>query len=130
MTIYKTKGRLTSPVSDRDSAQEYLTESNMTQFVDDDLPVTFVEWKLTSDQAWECVVVTSRDFTDDESARMSDWICGQNSDGLGEGFEQQAFAEAEREDRFSDWDDEDEDWDDVECASFDWMDNECILEKQ
>ena len=32
-----------------------------------------------------------RAFSDYEEESFKDWVCGQNSDGLGEGFEQQAI---------------------------------------
>ena len=38
--------------------------------------------------------VDGRELTEQELEKLSDWISGQNSDGLGEGFEQQDFAES------------------------------------
>jgi hypothetical protein len=61
--------------------------------------------------------VTHRPLTDEESKQISEWISGQNSDGLGEGFEQQSFAEIEGDDENDDW----------AMASFDWQTNPCTL---
>lgn len=33
-------------------------------------------------------IITTEPMTDDETEVVKSWICGQNSDGLGEGFEQ------------------------------------------
>ena len=52
----------------------------------------------------------------DELDFVSSWITGQNSDGLGEGFEQQEFA-------WMPYDDDDDYYDDGEMASFDWQTN-------
>ena len=64
-------------------------------------------------------VVTTRDLTDDESKRISSWVRGQNSDGLGEGFEQQWFSEG----KFDPLDFGDDSYEDYEVASFDWGTN-------
>ena len=119
MNIYTTSGTLTNPVNDLGLAQQYLSESDMTQYIDDRLTgvVLDIRWELTSVASWKVTVVAQRELTDDEEAAISSWISGQNSDGLGEGFEQQAFAEE---------DDEDDEYS-VVMSSFDWQTNGCKL---
>ena len=97
MPIYKTTGKLTDtiPAEDVSKAQDYLTRDDMTQYVDEDLKGTVerVQWRLDGNgRDYEVEVFALRELTDDESKRLSEWISGQNSDGLGEGFEQQDFA--------------------------------------
>ena len=127
---YKTKFNLISNVNDLNAAQEYLSRNDMTQYLPDNLKekVENIQWKLTSDNDGEIIVTTNNELTDNESQQLSEWISGQNSDGLGEGFEQQDFAWAE-EDCYCD-----EDY--CECedygtmASFDWTTNPYKLKKQ
>lgn len=125
--IYRTNFNLTYPVNDFDAAYSYLTEDDMTEYLlDDDRGCSKVEsirWELVDEQSGYIEVITNELLTDDEKKNISDWIRGQNSDGLGEGFEQQRFAEYQEEE---DWYDEDEDeyyegeW---VSASFDWSTN-------
>lgn len=76
-------------------AQEYLSEDDMTEYIPESLKgvVTKVEWILDDDYSGRVVVDANRELTEEEQKEMTDWIDGQNSDGLGEGFEQQKFAE-------------------------------------
>lgn len=129
MTVYTTSGVLKHPVNDIGEANAYLQEDAMAKYLDPDLSnvVEFVEWSLTDEQSWKVTVVANRDLTTEESERMSDWISGQNSDGLGEGFEQQPFAEVV--DEYMDDDDEGL-LCDYDMASFDWEDNPCTLTKE
>jgi len=98
---YYTKFNLESPVNDFEAAQSYLTEDDMTQYLldDDRIPqsgrdkVKSVTWDLKDNDSGTIWVITTAELTEEESAAISDWISGQNSDGLGEGFEQQSFAE-------------------------------------
>jgi len=98
---YYTEFNLASPVNDFEAAQSYLTEDDMTQYLldDDRIPqsgrdkVKSVTWDLEDDDRGTIWVVTNAELTEEESSAISDWIGGQNSDGLGEGFEQQSFAE-------------------------------------
>lgn len=130
-TKYRTGGELTNPVSDINAANAYLKEDDMTQYVGiwgdtvalKDI-VFDIEWGLTSESTWVVEVITTRPLTDTESAALSNWISGQNSDGLGEGFEQQSFAEHFETDRYGDIDE-----DTYRMSSFDWETNPCTLEK-
>lgn len=124
MTVtYRTSGNLTHPVSDIHAAREYLRiDGGMAQYVYPDdlrLMVHSVTWDLTDESSWIVAVVTHQALDAAQLTQLSEWISGQNSDGLGEGFEQQSFAE------LGDPDDEDEDF---EMSSFDWGTNPCRLE--
>lgn len=122
--IYSTSGTLTNSVQDLADAQAYLSQDDMTQYIDASLVgvVVDINWSLTDDFSWKVTVVTVRELTDVESASLSEWISGQNSDGLGEGFEQQPFAECYERDSYGDIDE-----DSYSMASFDWQTNDCKL---
>jgi hypothetical protein len=118
---YRTHGSLTGDVNDFETARDYLRESDMTQYVKhasfkglEDI-VHNIQWNLLGVDTWEVIVITNRELTAEESTGVSEWISGQNSDGLGEGFEQQEFAEHE------DFDGE------YSMSSFDWHTNKAIL---
>ena len=123
MTVtYRAEGRLTNPVTDLQAARAYLDEPMETFLCWDDqvdlrAAVHTIRWDLISVSTWQVMVVTNQALDADQLTRLSEWISGQNSDGLGEGFEQQPFAEHEGED-------DDDDW---EMSSFDWGDNPCTL---
>lgn len=97
MTVYRATGSLTGTVNDMAAAQAYLQEDAMVKYVSSnaDLEGTLVwiAWNLTDESSWAVTAVTTRDLTEDELKRLSSEVSGQNSDGLGEGFEQQPFAE-------------------------------------
>lgn len=122
MTTYRVTGSLTQPVNDLQSANSYLDEpmADYIKYCDEALVgvVLYVRWELTDEASWLVTLVTSRHLTDEESTALSEWISGQNSDGLGEGFEQQPFAEHEGDDE------DDDDW---SMSSFDWKTNPCTL---
>jgi hypothetical protein len=124
MTVtYRTSGHLTNPVSDLAAAREYLrVDGGMAQYIHPDdlrLLVHSVDWDLTDDRSWVVTVVTHQPLNAVALSVLSEWISGQNSDGLGEGFEQQPFAEhgSESDDEY-----------DFEISSFDWGTNTCRLE--
>lgn len=144
MARYVTEFHLTNRVNDFDAAREYLREDDMTQYLINDLDylkltrlqpsdIVNIQWDLQDEQYGLIYLDTAIDLTDDELAKISEWVSGQNSDGLGEGFEQQDFASGE------DWEEyeyEDEDGDtqtDYEevstMASFDWETNSYTFEK-
>lgn len=130
--IYRADFELTNQVRDYDAAYKYLTEDDMTKYLKDDKrgssKVKSVRWELLDAISGYIEVQTTEKLTDAESANISDWIGGQNSDGLGEGFEQQGFANYRLDDN---QDDEDEDEygfeDEWIMASFDWRTNDYDL---
>ena len=125
MYTYETKFRLTNPVNDFDAAQEYLSEDDMAEYLRDDLEyrkagldldeIVSVDWILDrgTEQSGVIRLVTKSELSKNMLATISDWVRGQCSDGLGEGFEQQPFAEITDED----------DPDFYDMASFDWETN-------
>ena len=144
MARYVTEFHLTNRVNDFDAAREYLREDDMTQYLINDLDylkltrlqpsdIVNIQWDLQDEQYGLIYLDTAIDLTDDELAKISEWVSGQNSDGLGEGFEQQDFASGE------DWEEyeyEDEDGDTqtdyeevITMASFDWETNSYTFEK-
>lgn len=129
--LYRTAGSLTTPVSDLAAARTYLAAEDMggmTQFVQYashpglQEVVFHIRWGLEDEGSWYVEVITERTLTPEESTALSEWISGQNSDGLGEGFEQQPWAE--HGGGYDDYEDEDEDY---SMSSFDWQTNDCPL---
>ena len=124
MAIYESTGKLTGTIEreNLEAAQDYLTQDDMTQYVDGSIrgAVESVEWRLGFDgSSYSVRAVTNRELTDDELRVLAEWTSGQNSDGLGESFEQQDFAWVEGPDP-----DEDEDYyEDGHMVSFDWKTN-------
>lgn len=122
---YKTDFKLSNPVNDIMLAQWYLSEDDMTQYLDDDdkKVVESIRWVLETPDSGTIQVTTKRPLTPEESTKISSWISGQNSDGLGEGFEQQDFALIEIEEPY--YDDETDEYHEgyYEYAGFDWGTN-------
>lgn len=122
---YETDFKLSNPVNDRTLAQGYLCEDDMTQYLDDDdkKVVESIRWVLETPDSGTVQVTTKRPLTPEESTKISSWISGQNSDGLGEGFEQQDFALIEIEEPY--YDDETDEYHEgyYESAEFDWGTN-------
>lgn len=80
-----------------EDANDYLQEEDMTKFLKSDLPliadgILHIQWEMTGSNKGVVVLTTSKKLTDKELSDISEWIKGQNSDGIGEGFEQQHFA--------------------------------------
>ena len=127
MAIYQSKGTLTGTIEygNIGAAQDYLTSDDMTQYLEGSLAgaVELIEWRLEHDgRRYVVQAVTNRELTEEELKELASWTSGQNSDGLGEGFEQQPFAEQ------GDCG-ECEGCDDGECdsygmVSFDWRTND------
>ena len=97
--IYETPFSLVAPVNDLEAAQAYLEEDNMVEYLDkercsaaDDIKA--ITWILEDEESGVIRVNAIRELTEEELDQLSDWISGQCSDGLGEGFEQQDFAES------------------------------------
>ena len=142
---YTTDFYLACDVLDLCEAQEYLTEDDMTKYALEDMgipksgrdKIEHIEWHLTQENKGYIEVKTNNYLTEKESKAISDWISGQNSDGLGEGFEQQDFAYYDTNDYYGNdyYSDEDEDedyYDDCNwvMASFDWQTNDYVLKLQ
>lgn len=135
--IYRTNFNLTNCVTDFEAAYEYLTEDNMTKYLKNSVNfadnIESIVWILTDYDCGYIELKTNCELTSAELDEVSDWVRGQNSDGLGEGFEQQWFAEI-----YEDVEHENEYYDDeldeyitettteeeyIGCASFDWETN-------
>jgi hypothetical protein len=97
-----------------------------------------IRWELKADgETYEVIALSFSELNDTEISDLTEWVKGQHSDGLGEGFEQQDFAdhwaemEAE-EDRYGEDDDEFEateaDYANA-CSHFDWKTNTSMFEK-
>ena len=129
MTVtYKAQGSLTEPVNDLNAAREFLREHTMNihQYIYPDeaqANVHSITWDLRNQVAWEVTVIADQPLPPAQRERLSEWISGQNSDGIGEGFEQQPFAEHFEEE---DPEDGNEGW---IMSSFDWETNPCTLEE-
>lgn len=129
MPVYRTTGTLTGTIEAErvTEAQDFLTEDSMAQYMDESIAdvIEFIEWRLNSDgHRYAVTAHATRKLTKDEQRVLSEWVSGQNSDGLGESFEQQDFA----------WNPEDcgecdNDFYGCECGqgsmiSFDWQTND------
>lgn len=123
---YYTDFVLYYPVNDFEAARDYLTSEDMTKYLINSFnhhkdmetlkpeDIISIEWKLLDEEEGKIILITTRKLTDKESKAISEWISGQNSDGLGEGFEQQDFAFAYYEN--------DEEYK-LMYSSFDWRTN-------
>jgi len=128
--VYRTYFQLVDSVNDFDSAYDYLLKDDMTKYLlNDDRgsdKVISVKWILETENSGVIEVKTNEKLSDEEMTNISEWIGGQNSDGLGEGFEQQDFANYYVGDDGDDLDYyNDDDW---VMASFDWETNNYDLE--
>ena len=107
--LYRTNFNLDGEVNDFQEAYDYLTEDNMTVYLKDDsrIPqevrdaIVFIEWILDECDCGHIDLKTNRLMDEKELEFISSYVSGQNSDGLGEGFEQQDFADAYDEDAFN-----------------------------
>lgn len=143
MFKYRTKFNLEAPVLDMEAAQEYLSEDSMAEYLREDLDdscdyftipmshlrdkVISLEWHLEDSDSGYIELCTKTEFTPGELAQISEWVSGQNSDGLGEGFEQQDFANYENSGWCGNRYDEDDCEDMWVMASFDWETNKYIF---
>lgn len=134
--IYRTHFKLDSPVLNILDAQDYLRSSNMTGYLRTDYEyedlrdaIISIEWLLVDKDSGYIELKTIRKFTDSELERISNWVSGQNSDGLGEGFEQQDFASYIMKDgKLLDSVKDEYDYEDWRTASFDWETNKYKFE--
>lgn len=92
-----------------EDAVSYLIEDDMTQYAPENLKakIVSVEWVLEELDKGVIVIWTKELLSEEEKNELSDWIAGQCSDGLGEGFEQQPFAEIGGYDDYYDEEDDD-----------------------
>ena len=130
--IYRTSFNLIAPVCDLEEAQRYLQENNISRYLkfsrlsEDTLDkIDNIEWILQTENSGYIELTTSAPLTEQELSIVSDWVAGQNSDGLGEGFEQQEFACYSDTD-YADY--ESETTDRFVVASFDWKHNDYKFE--
>lgn len=135
MYIYRTYFNLTEPVIDFQEAYKYLREDDMVQYIkgtrniseDVQKSIISIDWILTDVDSGHIELKTSRELSTKELESISEWVRGQCSDGLGEGFEQQYFANYEPNAYFDTDEDEFEE-DNWVMASFDWRTNKYIFE--
>ena len=125
---YVYAGTLTGVIADVAAAQRYLAEhDDMAQHLDEDLPeVLDVRWELDADGlTYRVKALATRELTPSEIVLLTEWVKGQHSDGLGEGFEQQDFAWMDAAENDMPWDEDDEvdAYDDGEMIRFDWETN-------
>lgn len=136
-STYGTSFTLTNPVNDYNAALDYLQANDMTQYLNNDLnylglshlegKIKEIKWVLEDEQTGYIVLYTTEPLAQEDLDKISEWISGQCSDGLGEGFEQQDFASGED---FEEYEDEDGDtqYEEVNTmASFDWETNDYKL---
>lgn len=120
---YVSKFNLVDPIQDGalEDANDYFQSDDMTQYLDDELkgPIDKVKWVLDDEQSGHVEVKTNRDLTPEEEHQLTEWISGQNSDGIGEGFEQM-FAYEDVDDTYG-YDSDNDDSDEYVMPSFDWQ---------
>lgn len=103
MARYVTNFKLKSAVNDFGAAKKYLADADMTKYLIDDLrdyenmpeladKIVHIEWNLEEDWYGTINLETTEDISKQDLAVILEWVKGQNSDGLGEGFEQRNFA--------------------------------------
>lgn len=115
---YITDFALSFPVNDVDAADEYLQDDVMLDYFDEGPlkdKLASIEWYMRTNSAGNIMVTSKEELTRDELDEISRFISGQNSDGLGEGFSQQDFAEVDI-------------YGEPQQSTFDWETNEYHLE--
>lgn len=101
MFEYRTPFTLTNIVTSEDfnKAKEYVAEENMVQYLihedANDLidKIEEIRWHLRDVISGYVKCISKVPLTEDELYIISQFVSGQNSDGLGEGFEQRFLAE-------------------------------------
>lgn len=124
MYTYRTKFNLVNPVRDFEAAYEYLTEDDMSTYLKNDSridsyiqdSVESITWILVTEDSGYIELQTTNKLSSEQLKSISNWVAGQNSDGLGESFEQRDFASYEDE------------YNDYVMASFDWQTNDYLFE--
>jgi len=138
------------PVAD---ANDYLQEDDMCAYLKDNIDdnpnkttikpddLVSLTWAMVgynSSHTGKITLVTTREFTEKELDFVSNYVKGQNSDGLGEGFEQTFEVDNNQRNynhnqhNYNYVDDEEDETDDgyMEMASFDWKTNKYKFTKK
>ena len=118
-----------------DDAVSYLQEDDMTQYVPENLKakIVSVEWVLEELDKGKIVIWAKELLSEEEENELSEWIAGQCSDGLGEGFEQQPFAEIggyNYYDEYEEYEDDEYYYDEFCMVSFSRADKYKLVLKQ
>lgn len=138
MYVYQTKFNLTGSVTDKDAAIKYLQLYDMSAYLKNDIDglseanresmdlyssdIISIVWDLKGDDHGDITLKTRNELSSQALDYISQWVQGQNSDGIGEGFEQQSFAEIYDEDE-----DGYPDPDSYYMVSFDWHTNPYVF---
>jgi hypothetical protein len=94
---------LSAPIKEEDfeEAFNYLVEDDMADYIDDDelrKDIISMHYVLTQSDRGTVFIIAKRELTEQELEILKQELEGQNSDGLGEGFCSQDFAECETDD--------------------------------
>ncbi len=95
--LYRTYFDLSDNIPDEHwmEARKYLDEDNMANYLPDELSekIILIQYDLITNNRGFINIISNVLLTQEELIALKDELDGQNSDGLGEGFEQQEFAE-------------------------------------
>lgn len=95
--LYRTYFDLSDDIPDEywKRARRYLAEDNMAQYLSGDLSkkIIVIQYDLITNNRGFINIISNTLLTQKELIELKDELDGQNSDGLGEGFSQQEFAE-------------------------------------
>ena len=95
--LYRTYFDLSDNIPDKHwmEARKYLDEDNMANYLPDELSekVILIQYDLITNNKGFINIISNALLTQEELIELKNELDGQNSDGLGEGFEQQEFAE-------------------------------------
>jgi hypothetical protein len=133
---YKTNFNLKCPVLNIQEADDYLRKDDMTKYLLDDLrshstaspeeigKIEEIYWTMNDRDSGSVVLVANDRLLPATLSKISEWVSGQCSDGLGEDFEQQPFASYQ--DKYGGYYDDDDNWVDADycMASFDYNTND------
>lgn len=83
--------------SNFEEAKEYLLDDDMRNYLDDNLKnkIDSIKWVLTDLDGGHIEIEENQELDTKDIEQLATYIEGQNSDGLGEGFNQQYFTEKE-----------------------------------
>lgn len=95
--LYRTYFDLSDDIPDEHwmEARKYLNEDNMANYLPDELSekILLIQYDLITNNRGFINIISNALLTQEELIELKDELDGQNSDGLGEGFSQQEFAE-------------------------------------